>query len=96
LADVADPLRRRCSLKRPAGEASRREAYISVVLADPGGFAIDWDWQRRLTVWTIREDRFGDKITEHQLETRPGSEVRPPARRGTGGGTGKQGQHSRH
>ncbi len=49
---------------------------MSVVLTDPDGFAIDWDWQRCLTVWAVRGDRFGDKITEHQLGTRPGSEFR--------------------
>lgn len=49
---------------------------MSVVLTEPDGFAIDWDWQRCLTVWAVRGDRFGDKITEHQLGTRPGSEFR--------------------
>ena len=61
---------------------------MSVVLTEPDGFAIDWDWQRCLTVWAVRGDRFGDKITEHQLGTRPGSEFRPAARP-AGGGAGR-------
>ena len=49
---------------------------MSVVLTDVGGFAVDWDWWRGLTVWTVRGPRFDLRITEHQLAARPRSESR--------------------
>lgn len=49
---------------------------MSVVLADVGGFAVNWDWQRGLTVWTVRGPRFDLRITEHHLAARPSSESR--------------------
>src|SRR5690348_5196042 len=27
--------------------------FLSIVLADPAGFAVDWDWQCGLTVWAL-------------------------------------------
>src|SRR5690348_5152594 len=27
--------------------------FLSIVLADPAGFAVDWDWQCGLTVWAF-------------------------------------------
>ena len=47
-----------------------------MVLGHPAGFAVDWDWQRGLTVWTVRGQRFDRRIIEYQLATRPGSETR--------------------
>ena len=57
-----------------------------MVLADQAGFAVDWDWHRGLTVWTLAgpryESRFAAKVVEHQLPARPPSERRaPPAAR---------------
>ena len=53
---------------------------MSVVLVDPAGFAVDWDWQRGLTVWALGgqrwESRFAHKVLEHQLPARPASESR--------------------
>lgn len=53
---------------------------MSVVLADPDGFAVDWDWQRGLTVWAVAgppfESRFGHRVLQHQLAARPASEGR--------------------
>jgi hypothetical protein len=44
---------------------------VSVVLADPEGFAVDWDWQRGLTVWAVAGprsgSRFGTRVLDHQL-----------------------------
>jgi hypothetical protein len=51
-----------------------------VVLADPEGFAVDWDWQRGLTVWAVAGprsgSRFGTRVLDHQLPARPASEGR--------------------
>ena len=46
---------------------------MTVVLADPGGFAVDWNWQRHLTVWALAgrpyEPRFDSKVLEHESAT---------------------------
>ncbi|MGH3284861.1 MAG: hypothetical protein ACRDPD_09300 [Streptosporangiaceae bacterium] len=53
------------------------------VHADPAGFAVDWDWQRGLTVWALAgrrfEPRFDRKVLEHELPTRAVSERRAQA-----------------
>ncbi|MGH3226295.1 MAG: hypothetical protein ACRDPY_47745 [Streptosporangiaceae bacterium] len=50
------------------------------VHADPAGFAVDWDWQRGLTVWALAgrrfEPRFDRKVLEHELPAWPVSERR--------------------
>ena len=50
---------------------------MTVVLADPAGFAVDWNWQRHLTVWTLTgrpdEPQFDSKVIEHELPDRPTS-----------------------
>ena len=30
-----------------------RECDMTMVWGDPAGFAVDWDWQRGLTVWEL-------------------------------------------
>ena len=51
---------------------------MTVVLADPGGFAVDWNWQRHLTVWALAgrpyEPRFDSKVLEHELPVQPASQ----------------------
>jgi hypothetical protein len=51
---------------------------MTVVLADPAGFTVDWNWQRNLTVWTLAgrryEPQFDSKVLEHELPVRPTSE----------------------
>jgi hypothetical protein len=47
---------------------------VSVIFVDPVGFAVDWDWRRRLTAWTLHGPRFEAQVIEHQLPARPGSE----------------------
>ena len=51
---------------------------MTVVLADPAGFAVDWSWQRHLTVWALAgrryEPQFDSKVLEHELPVRPSSE----------------------
>jgi hypothetical protein len=51
---------------------------MSVVLTDPAGFAVDWNWQSHLTVWTLSgrhyEPRFDSKVLEHDLADRPASQ----------------------
>lgn len=41
-------------------------------------FAVDWDWRRRLTVWTLAgrptESRYGNKLFDHELPARPAGE----------------------
>lgn len=41
-------------------------------------FAVDWDWRRCLTVWTLTgrhfEARYGEKVLEHELPSRPAGE----------------------
>lgn len=53
---------------------------MSLVLADQAGFAVDWDWRRGLTVWTLAgpryECRFAAKVIEYQLPARPPAERR--------------------
>lgn len=53
---------------------------MSVVMADPAGFAVDWNWQRGLTVWALAgrrsEPRFDHKVLEHQLPALPADENR--------------------
>jgi hypothetical protein len=49
-----------------------------MVWSDPAGFAVDWDWQRGLTVWELAgrrfEPRFDRKVLEHELSARPADE----------------------
>ena len=51
---------------------------MTVVWADPAGFAVDWNWQHHLTVWTLTgrpsEPQFDSKVFEHELPDRPTSE----------------------
>ena len=51
---------------------------MTMVWGDPVGFAVDWDWQRGLTVWALTgrrsEPRFDGKVLEHELPVRPASE----------------------
>jgi hypothetical protein len=53
---------------------------VSVVLSDPDGFAVDWDWQRGLTVWAVTgpgpESRFDRRLLDHRLAGRPAGESR--------------------
>jgi hypothetical protein len=48
---------------------------MTTVWSDPVGFAVDWDWQRGLTVWALAgrrsEPRFDGKVLEHELPVRP-------------------------
>jgi hypothetical protein len=50
---------------------------MTVVLTDPAGFAVDWNWQRHLTVWSLSgrhyEPRFDAILFEHDLADSPGS-----------------------
>ena len=60
---------------------------MTTVWGDPAGFAVDWDWQRGLTVWALAgrrsEPRFDRKVFEHELPARPtgGRQARAAARR---------------
>lgn len=52
---------------------------MTTVLGDPDErYAVDWDWQRVLTVWTLAgrtfESRFADKVLEHELPSAPAGE----------------------
>ena len=51
---------------------------MTVVLADPEGFAVDWNWQRHLTVWALTgrtyEPQFDSKVLEHELRVQPTSQ----------------------
>jgi hypothetical protein len=51
---------------------------MTVVLADPAGFVVDWNWQRHLTVWPLTgrhyEPRFDSKVLEHDLPDQPASQ----------------------
>lgn len=51
---------------------------MTLVWWDAAGLAVDWDWQRSLTVWTVRgprfPSRFDGRILEHELAARPVSE----------------------
>jgi hypothetical protein len=51
---------------------------MTVVLADPAGFAVDWNWQRHLTVWALAgrpaEPRFDSRVLEHELPALPASQ----------------------
>ncbi len=53
------------------------ECGMVMVWADPAGFAVDWDWQRGLTVWLLAgqrsEPRFDRNVLEHELLVRPAS-----------------------
>ena len=48
---------------------------MTLVLADPAGFVVDWNWQRHLTVWTLTgrhyEPQFDTKALEHDLPDQP-------------------------
>ncbi len=56
---------------------------MMMVWADPAGFAVDWDWQRSLTVWTLSGPRFASRlerrILEHELAAPPGGTRRARA-----------------
>jgi hypothetical protein len=60
---------------------------MTMVWGDPAGFAVDWDWQRGLTVRELAgrrpEPRFDRKVLEHELPARPAGErqARAAARR---------------
>jgi hypothetical protein len=60
---------------------------MAMVLGDSAGFAVDWDWQRGLTVWELAgrrsEPRFDRKVLEYELPARPPGErqARAAARR---------------
>jgi hypothetical protein len=64
-----------------------RECGMTMVWGDPAGFAVDWDWQRGLTVRELAgrrsEPRFDRKVLEHELPARPAGErqARAAARR---------------
>ena len=51
---------------------------MTTVRGDPAGLAVDWDWQRGLTVGVLAgqrsEARFDRKVLEHKLSARPASE----------------------
>lgn len=47
---------------------------MSVVFVDPAGFALDWDWERQLSVWMVRGLCFDRRLAEHQLASRPRNE----------------------
>lgn len=51
---------------------------MTMVWSDPAGFAVDWDWQRSLTVWELAgrryASRFDRKVLEHELPARPAGE----------------------
>lgn len=51
---------------------------MTMVMGDPAGFAVDWDWRRGLVVWTLggrpSEARFESKVLEHELTARPAGE----------------------
>ena len=59
----------------------------SIVLADPAGFAVDWNWQRHLTVWALAgrpyEPEFDSKVLEHELPVQPTSERQAQAAAGS-------------
>jgi hypothetical protein len=59
---------------------------MTMVLWDPAGFAVDWDWQRGLTVWTLAgprfTSRFDRRVLDHELAARPAGERQ--ARAGAG------------
>jgi len=48
---------------------------MTMVWWDPAGFAVDWDWQRGLTVWTLAGPRFTSRfdrsLLRHELADRP-------------------------
>jgi hypothetical protein len=51
---------------------------MTMVGWDHAGFAVDWDWQRTLTVWSLAgppfTSRFDRRVLEHELATRPAGE----------------------
>jgi hypothetical protein len=48
---------------------------MTVVLSDPVGFAVDWNWQRHLTVWSLAgrhyEPYFDHIVAQHELPEKP-------------------------
>jgi hypothetical protein len=57
---------------------------MTTVLGDPDErYAVDWDWDRRLTVWTLAgrsfEARYEDKVLQHELPARPSGERKAQA-----------------
>jgi hypothetical protein len=60
---------------------------MTTMRGDPARFAVDWDWQRGLTVRELAgrgpEPRFDRKMLEHELPARPAGErqARAAARR---------------
>ena len=69
---------------------SSRECGMTMVRGDPEGFAVDWDWQRGLTVWVLAgrrsEPRYDRKVLEHELPARPARSGRRGPRHAAGGG----------
>lgn len=47
---------------------------MTLLITDPVGFAVDWDWRRGLTVWSERGVWFATRVGQHQLPDRPGDE----------------------
>jgi len=47
---------------------------MTLLITDPVGFAVDWDWRCGLTVWSERGVWFDSRVAAHQLPTRPRSE----------------------
>lgn len=52
---------------------------MTTIWGDPDEtFAVDWDWRRGLTVWTLTgrraEPKYGDKVLEHELPAIPRGE----------------------
>ena len=87
---AASPARRDRALgsrPRPFGWKvfSSRECGMTMVCGDLAGFAVDWDWQRGLTVWVLAgrrsEPRFDRKCLS--MSCRPGRPRAAGAGRGT-------------
>jgi hypothetical protein len=45
-----------------------------VIVHAQHGYAIDWDWAGKLTVWATDPDRALSLVATHRLERRPGDE----------------------
>ncbi len=59
---------------------------MAMVWSDPAGYAVDWDWQRTLTVWTLAGPRFTShferRVLKHELPARPADARRAGAEAG--------------
>lgn len=59
---------------------------MTTVLWDSAGFVVDWNWQQRLTVWTLAGPRltcrFDRRLHEHELAARPADERQAQAAAG--------------